>query len=62
MKVKVIELPKENLTAQFLEQVINEFLEVEKPIDVKFEFNSEFGLLIIIYQTIEDKNKILRKK
>jgi hypothetical protein len=62
MKVKVIELPKENLTAQFLEQVINEFLEVEKPIDVKFEFNSEFGFLIIIYQTIEDKNKILRKK
>jgi hypothetical protein len=55
MKAKVIELPKEGLTAQLLEQIINEFLETEKPLDVRFEFNSEYGFLIIVY--IENTEK-----
>ena len=56
IKVKVIDLPKEGLTAERLEQIINEFIAVEKPDEViHIEFNSEFGFLIIVYRKGEDR-------
>jgi hypothetical protein len=56
IKVKVIDLPKEGLTAERLEQIINEFIAVEKPDEVIYiEFNSEFGFLIIVYRKGEDR-------
>jgi len=51
MRAKVIDLPKEGLTAQMLEELINAFLLIEKPDNiVSIEFNPEFGFLIIIYE------------
>jgi hypothetical protein len=51
MKAKVIDLPKEGLTAERLEQIINEFIAKEKPDEIiHIEFNPEFGFLIIVYK------------
>ena len=56
IRAKVIDLPKEGLTAERLEQIINEFIAVEKPDEVIYiEFNSEFGFLIIVYRKGEDR-------
>jgi hypothetical protein len=53
MRAKVIDLPKEGLTAEKLEAIINEFIETEKPDEiVHIDFNSEFGYLIIVYRKI----------
>ena len=50
IKAKVIDLPKEGLTAEKLETIINEFISQEQPSEiVSVEFNSEFAYLIIIY-------------
>jgi hypothetical protein len=51
IRAKVIDLPKEGLTSQTLEELINAFLLIEKPDSiVSIEFNSEYGFLIIIYE------------
>jgi hypothetical protein len=51
IKAKVIDLPKDGLTADKLEELINAFIMIERPDDIVcFEFNSEFGFLIIIYR------------
>jgi hypothetical protein len=51
IRAKVIDLPKEGLTAERLEQIINEFIAEEKPDEiVHIEFSSEFGLIIIVYK------------
>jgi hypothetical protein len=51
MRAKVIDLPKEGLTAEKLEAIINAFIEAEKPAEiVHIDFNSEFGYLIIVYR------------
>jgi len=51
IKVKVIGLPKEGLTAEKLEDIINKFLMEEKPDEIiQIDFNSEFGFLTIIYK------------
>jgi len=51
MRVRVIDLPKEGLNSELLEQIINNFILVEKPSEiVHLEFNSEYGFLIIIYK------------
>jgi hypothetical protein len=51
IKVKIIDLAKEGLTAEKLEQIINNFILTEKPSEiVHLEFNSEYGFLIIIYK------------
>ena len=51
IRVKVIDLPKEGLTSELLEQIINNFILIEKPSEiVSIEFNSEYGFLIIIYK------------
>jgi hypothetical protein len=53
IKVKVIDLPKEGLTAEMLEQIINKFIDEEKPDEIiHIEFNSEFGFLIIVYKKV----------
>jgi len=51
IRVKVIDLPKDGLTAQLLEKIINDFIDSEKPVEiVHLEFNSEYGFLIIVYK------------
>jgi hypothetical protein len=51
IRVKVIDLPKEGLTAEVLERIINDFIAKEQPSDViSLDFNSEFGFLIIVYR------------
>jgi hypothetical protein len=51
IKVKVIDLPKEGLTAEKLEEIVNKFIMEEEPDEiVQLDFNSEFGLLTIIYK------------
>jgi hypothetical protein len=51
IKVKVIDLPKEGLTAEKLEGIINKFLMEEKPDEIiQLDLNSEFGFLTIIYK------------
>jgi hypothetical protein len=51
IRAKVIDLPKEGLTAERLEQIINEFIAKEKPDEIiHIEFSSEFGFLIIVYR------------
>jgi hypothetical protein len=51
IKVKVIDLPKEGLTAEKLEDIINKFIMEEKPDEIiQLDFNSEFGFLTIIYK------------
>jgi hypothetical protein len=51
IKVKVIDLPKEGLTTEKLEDVINKFIMKEKPDEIiQIDFNSEFGFLTIIYK------------
>jgi hypothetical protein len=51
IKVKVIDLPKEGLTAKKLEDIINKFLMEEKPDEIiQLDLNSEFGFLTIIYK------------
>lgn len=51
IKAKVIDLPKEGLTHQLLEKIINDFIDSEKPVEiVSIDFNSEYGYLIIIYK------------
>jgi hypothetical protein len=51
IRVKVIDLPKEGLTARELEGIINRFLEEEKPREIlQIEFNSEYGFLIVVYR------------
>jgi hypothetical protein len=53
IKVKVIDLPKEGLTAEKLEKIINKFIAKEKPDEIiHIEFNSEFGFLIIVYKKV----------
>jgi CRISPR/Cas system CSM-associated protein Csm3 (group 7 of RAMP superfamily) len=53
IKVKVINLPKENLTSEKLENIINKFVMEEKPDEIiQLDFNSEFGFLTIIYKKI----------
>jgi hypothetical protein len=47
---KVIDLPKEGLTAEKLEKIINDFIAKEQVTEIiTFGFNSEYGFLIIIY-------------
>jgi hypothetical protein len=51
VRAKVIDLPKEGLTAEKLEQIINDFIAAERPKEiVAIDFNSEYGLLIIVYK------------
>jgi hypothetical protein len=51
IRAKVIDLPKEGLTAQMLEELINAFLIIEKPDSIiSIEFSPEYGFLIIIYE------------
>jgi hypothetical protein len=51
IEVKVIDLPKEGLTAERLENIISKFIKTEKPHEIiSLDFNSEFGFLIIIYR------------
>jgi hypothetical protein len=51
IKVKVIDIPKEGLTAEKLEDIINKFIMEEKPDEIiQLDFNSEFGFLTIIYK------------
>jgi hypothetical protein len=51
IRVKVIDLPKEGLTSELLEKIINDFIDGEEPSEiVHLEFNSEYGYLIIIYK------------
>jgi hypothetical protein len=51
IKAKVIDLPKEGLTAQQLEDIINKFIKTEQPEQIThLDFNSEFAYLIIIYK------------
>jgi hypothetical protein len=51
MRAKVIDLPKEGLTVEKLEAIINTFIETEKPDEIiHLNFNSEFGYLIIVYR------------
>jgi hypothetical protein len=51
IKVKVIDLSKEGLTAKKLEDIINKFVAKEKPSKIiQLDFNSEFGFLTIIYE------------
>lgn len=51
IRVRVIDLPKEGLTAEKLEEVINDFIVKEQPSEIIWlDFNSEFGFLTIIYK------------
>jgi len=51
MRSKVIDLPKEGLTAAVLEGIINEFIETERPSEiVSLDFVPESGFLIIVYR------------
>jgi hypothetical protein len=51
IKARVINLPKEDLTAEKLESIINKFVMEEKPDEIiQLDFNSEFGFLTIIYK------------
>jgi hypothetical protein len=51
IKVKVINLPKEGLTAEKLEDIINKFIMEETPEEIiQLDFNSEFSFLTIIYK------------
>jgi hypothetical protein len=51
IRVKVVDLPKEDLTASRLEEVVNGFIEAEKPDEVvSLQFDPEFGFLIIVYR------------
>lgn len=51
IRVKVIDLPKESLTADKLEELINAFIAIERPDEiVSLDLNSEFGFLVIVYK------------
>jgi hypothetical protein len=51
IRVKVVDLPKEGLTASKLEELVNAFIEAEKPDEiVNLQFDPEFGFLIIVYR------------
>jgi hypothetical protein len=51
IKAKVIDLPKEGLTAEKLESIINKFVAEEEPSEItQLELSSEFGFLIVIYR------------
>jgi hypothetical protein len=51
IRVKVIDLPKEGLTANKLEELINAFIVIERPDEiVSLDLNSEFGFLVIVYK------------
>jgi hypothetical protein len=51
IKVKVIELPKEGLTSQKLEEVISSFIAAEQPDEIiQFDFATDFAYLIILYK------------
>jgi hypothetical protein len=51
IRAKVIDLPKEGLTAEKLEAIINAFIETERPDEIiHLDFNSEFGYIIIVYR------------
>jgi len=51
IRAKVIDLPKEGLTSNALEEIINAFILIEKPNNIlSVEFNPEYGFLIIIYE------------
>jgi hypothetical protein len=51
IKVKVIELPREGLTSQMLEEIISSFIATEQPDEIiQMDFNSEFSFLTIIYK------------
>ena len=52
IKAKVLDLPKEGLTAEKLEKIINNFIQTENPNEIiQVDFNSEYSYLIIIYKT-----------
>jgi hypothetical protein len=51
IKVKVIELPREGLTGQRLEEIIGSFIAAEQPDEIiQFDFASDFAYLIILYK------------
>jgi len=51
MRARVIDLPKEGLSAPKLEKIINDFIAEEQPSEIKcLELNSELGFLIIVYE------------
>jgi hypothetical protein len=50
-RAKVIDLPKEGLSALELEKIINDFIAEERPSEIEcLDFNPEFGFLIIVYK------------
>jgi hypothetical protein len=56
IRVKVIDLPKEGLTADKLEELINAFIAIERPDEiVSLDLNSEFGFLVIVYKKGEGR-------
>jgi hypothetical protein len=51
MRAKVIDLPKEGLSARELERILNDFIAEEQPSGIEcLDFNSEYGFLIIVYR------------
>lgn len=51
IRAKVIDLPKDGLTAQMLEDLLNNFIIIERPDNIiHVELNTDFGFLIIIYE------------
>jgi hypothetical protein len=51
IRVKVVDLPKEGLTAIKLEEIVNEFIEEEEPDEiVSLQLDTAFGFLIIVYR------------
>jgi hypothetical protein len=55
IRAKVIDLPKEGITAHKLENIINNFIEIEKPSEIiSIQLDSNYGFLIIIYRKGEE--------
>jgi hypothetical protein len=51
IRAKVIDLPKEGITSHKLENIINNFIETEKPSEIiSIQFDPNYGFLIIIYR------------
>jgi hypothetical protein len=51
IRVKVIDIQKEGVTAQMIEDLLNSFIVIEKPDNIiHVEFNTDYGFLIIIYE------------
>jgi hypothetical protein len=51
MKVKVIDLPKEGLTAQKIQEAVDRFVEEESPKEIlQVNFDSNLALLIVVYR------------